>query len=122
MLASLSQVYLLFLNEIDITVKPWLMATSLQWPLFSFPVDKKVHTLTLVQWPVAQKVAIVERFNCTCNNQRFRGAGKWKQLLFLQHCALHKFHVIENQNAHDQSPSYAFHSFLVEVQTNPTHA
>ena len=77
---------------------------------------------TSLQWPLAQKVAIVERFNCTCNNQRFRSAGKWKQPLFLQHCALHKFHVIEGQNAQDQIPSYAFHSFLVEVQTNPTHA
>ena len=67
-------------------------------------------------------VAIVERFNCTCNNQRFRSAGKWKQPLFLQHCALHKFHMIEGQNTHDQIPSYVFHSFLVEVQTNPTHA
>ena len=31
-------------------------------------------------------------------------------------------HMIEGQNTHDQIPSYAFHSFLVEVQTNPTHA
>ena len=32
--------------------------------------------------------------------------------------ALRKFHVIEGQNARDQIAFYAFHSFLVEVQTN----
>ena len=32
--------------------------------------------------------------------------------------ALRKFHVIEGQNARDQVVFYAFHSFLVEVQTN----
>ena len=32
--------------------------------------------------------------------------------------ALRKFHVIEGQNARDQIAFYAFHSLLVEVQTN----
>ena len=32
--------------------------------------------------------------------------------------ALRKFHVIEGQNARDQVTFFAFHSFLVEVQTN----
>ena len=32
--------------------------------------------------------------------------------------ALRKFHVREGQNARDQIAFYAFHSFLVEVQTN----
>ena len=32
--------------------------------------------------------------------------------------ALRKFHVIEGQNARDQIAFFAFHSFLVEVQTN----
>ena len=32
--------------------------------------------------------------------------------------ALRKFHVIEGQNARDQVAFFAFHSFLVEVQTN----
>ena len=32
--------------------------------------------------------------------------------------ALCKFHVIEGQNARDQIALFAFHSFLVEVQTN----
>ena len=32
--------------------------------------------------------------------------------------ALRKFHVIEGLNARDQIAFYAFHSFLVEVQTN----
>ena len=32
--------------------------------------------------------------------------------------ALCKFHVIEGQNARDQIVFFAFHSFLVEVQTN----
>ena len=128
MLPSLSQVYLLFLNEIDITVKPCLMPTSLQRPLFFCPGRQKTLSTmaTSLQRPLSMatgpNVAIVERFNCTCKNQRFRSAGKWKQPLFLQHCALHKFHMIEGQNTHDQIPSYAFHSFLVEVQTNPTHA
>ena len=32
--------------------------------------------------------------------------------------ALRKFHVIEGQNTRDHIAFYAFHSFLVEVQTN----
>ena len=32
--------------------------------------------------------------------------------------ALRKFHVIEGQNARDQVAFFAFHSFLVEDQTN----
>ena len=32
--------------------------------------------------------------------------------------ALCKFYVIEGQNARDQIAFFAFHSFLVEVQTN----
>ena len=35
--------------------------------------------------------------------------------------ALRKFHVIEGQNARDQIAFYAFHSFLVEVQTNASY-
>ena len=42
-------------------------------------------------------------------------------------CALRKFHVTVGQNTHDQIAFCAFHSFSVEVQTNPgyihaTHA
>ena len=51
------------------------------------------------------------------------------QTLLLQCCALHKFHVTEDQNTRDQSRRgrseniafCAFHSYLVEVPTNPTY-
>ena len=51
-------------------------------------------------------------------------------MLLLQCCALHKVYVIDGQNTHDQISSdqganasnqiafCAFHSFLLEVQTN----
>ena len=47
-------------------------------------------------------------------------------MLLLQCCALHKFHVTEDQNTCDQSRRgrseeiafCAFHSYLVEVPTN----
>ena len=42
---------------------------------------------------------------------------RWKRSCF-NVGALRKFHVIEDQNARDQIAFYAFHSFLVEVQTN----
>ena len=53
------------------------------------------------------------------------------QKLLLKHCSLPKFHatdgqnksmirlrVIEGRNMSDQGVFYAFHTFLVEVQTN----
>ena len=39
----------------------------------------------------------------------------------VQRCALHKFQVIEGQNERDQIAFYAFHSLLVEVQTNASY-
>ena len=74
----------------------------------------------------------------TSNNQRLRSANdndRRSKHFLLQCSALHKFHmtdsqnvhdqicvirfrVIEGPNAHDQIAFCAFHSFLVEVQTN----
>jgi len=74
----------------------------------------------------------------TGNNQRIRSADdndRRSKCFLLQHCALRKFHVtdsenmcdqifvirfrvIEGPNVHDQIAFCAFHSFLVEVQTN----
>ena len=78
----------------------------------------------------------------TSNNQRLRSAGGYFYAFApslgctLRRCALRKFHVtdsqtcvirlrvIEGPKAHDQILFFAFHSFLVEVQTNAgyTHA
>ena len=58
------------------------------------------------------------------NNQRLGSAGKFQaqNRRSKRSCSnagtLHKFHVKESQNVHDQIALYAFHSFLVEVQTN----
>ena len=63
-------------NPVTNTVQPPLTATSLQWPLFFVPADKKIHTLILVktslQRPLSSvpKVAVVWRFDCMLKNEK----------------------------------------------------
>ena len=45
-------------------------------------------------------------------------SDRWPKRSCFNVGALRKFHVIEGQNARDQVAFFAFHSFLVEVQTN----
>ena len=52
------------------------------------------------------------------STSELQASGRCLKRPFFNVGALCKFHVIEGQNARDQIAFFAFHSFLVEVQTN----
>ena len=72
-------------------------------------------------------------YSTSCKYKSHKKLKTWKRWLLVQRCALRKFHVTDGQNTRDQITSdrrskrawssafCAFHTFLVEVQTNAGH-
>ena len=84
-------------------------------------VKQKIFLLCLQQ--IKNKEPNVKKAKSS-NNQRLVSTSELQTFdrrpkrSFFNVGALCKFHVIEGQNARDQIAFFAFHSFLVEVQTN----